>query len=419
MGKNKREYDKYIAVKVFFVTFILALFVGIPVPFIIKGFISGNNSQNGQDAVANAYAGGWEVIPEAAAVTGITVSVEENPTEESFYIPDEDEAYTHIIETADEECVTIGFAGDILFDDNYAVGNAFKNHGNSAEGVIGESLLSRMRASDIMVINNEFPYSNGGSPTEGKTFTFRARPETAQILGTMGVDLAALANNHAYDYGQQALVDSFSALRDAGIEYMGAGNNIEEASHPIYYITQSGIKIAIINATQIERLDNPDTKGATENSPGVFRCLDDSLLLERIRQAREKNAFVIVFIHWGTESTTEIDWLQRDQSKEIAQAGANLIIGAHPHILQKIDYVGDTPVVYSLGNYIFNSKTLDTCMVEATIHKDGALNLKFIPAIQANCTVKEASGEEASRILSEMRQMSPGITIDSSGYISH
>jgi poly-gamma-glutamate synthesis protein (capsule biosynthesis protein) len=209
-----------------------------------------------------------------------------------------------------------------------------------------------------------------------------------------------------------------NTLDGVGVTYAGAGNNIEEASHPVYYITSGGMRIAIICATQIERLDNPDTKGATESSPGVFRCLNDALLLEKVKEAREKNAYVIVFIHWGTESTSEIDYLQVDQAKEIADAGANLIIGAHPHVLQKIDYVNGVPVIYSLGNYIFNSKTHDTGMILTTLHKDGVVNIQFVPAIQSGCSVYEPSGDERLRILNEMAGMSPGITLDTNGYIS-
>jgi poly-gamma-glutamate synthesis protein (capsule biosynthesis protein) len=178
------------------------------------------------------------------------------------------------------------------------------------------------------------------------------------------------------------------------------------------------MRIAIICATQIERLDNPDTKGATESSPGVFRCLNDSLLLEKVSEAREKNAYVIVFIHWGTESTSEIDYLQVDQAKEIADAGANLIVGAHPHVLQKIDYVNGVPVIYSLGNYIFNAKTQDTGMILTTLHKDGVVNIQFVPAIQSGCSVYEPTDDERLRILNEMAGMSPGITLDTNGYIS-
>ena len=395
----------------FLLTFSIVLAIGIPALFIVKSYKQGGKSQE------PGFSSRWEAIPEAAVATNAAVTDEES-AHNAAVIFEGDEDYTHVIGTGDAETVTIGFAGDILFDTGYAVGDAFRRAGNTAEGVVGQSLLEKMRGVDIMMVNNEFAYSNGGVPTEGKTYTFRADPASAYILETMGVDIVGLANNHAYDYGQQAFLDTMSALDNAGIVYAGGGATIEQASHPVYYITDNGMKIAIICATQIERLDNPDTKAATETSPGVFRCLNDSLLLEKVREARERNAYVVVYIHWGTESTTEIDYLQRDQAKEIAQAGANLIIGSHPHVLQKIDYVEGVPVVYSLGNYIFNSKTLDTGMIITTLHKDGAVNLQFVPAIQSGCTVTEATGSEYSRILGEMAMMSPGINIDGNGYIS-
>jgi poly-gamma-glutamate synthesis protein (capsule biosynthesis protein) len=396
----------------FLLTFSIILVIGIPALFAYRSIKSGDGqSQQG------LFASKWEAIPEAGVAQNAAITDVES-AQRAAIIYEGDEDYTHVVGTADGETVTIGFAGDILFDDNYAVGDAFRRAGNTSTGVVGQSLVERMRGVDIMMLNNEFPYSYGGSPTPDKTYTFRAKPETASILGDMGVDIVGLANNHAYDYGEQALIDSFAALGDAGITYAGAGRNLEEASHPVYYITDNGMKIAFICATDIERSDNPDTKAATETSPGVFRCIKDDLLLEKVREARDKNAFVVVFIHWGTESTTELDWLQKDQAKEIAEAGANLIIGSHPHVLQKIEYVSGVPVVFSMGNFIFNSKTQDTCMIVTTLHKDGTVNLQFVPAIQSGCSVYEATGEEYSRILNEMAALSPGINIDGNGYIS-
>lgn len=409
---NLKKFFSKPQVVAFLLTFFIVLAVGIPTLFVF-GSIKQTNERYQQGIFANK----WEAIPEASRAQNAAITDEES-AQRAAVIFEGDEDYTHVIGTADEETVTIGFAGDILFDDDYAVGNAFKKAGDTAEGVIGQSLLEKMRGVDIMMVNNEFPYTNGGSPTEGKTYTFRARPETAAILNTMGVDIVGLANNHAYDYGQQSILDTFDALNNVGVSYAGAGRNIEEASHPVYYLTSNGMKIAIICATQIERTSNPDTRAATEDSAGVFRCMNDELLLEKIREARERNAYVVVFIHWGTESTSEIDQYQRDQSKEIVEAGANLIIGSHPHVLQKIDYVDGVPVVFSMGNYIFNSKTLDTCMVVTTLHKDGTVNLQFVPAIQSGCSVYEATGSEYTRILNEMASMSPGINIDGNGYIS-
>lgn len=414
--KNSRdEYEETIrrrnpAVIAFVLTLSTILVVGIPSLFALS------NIKTGKVREEKPLFSNWELIPEATVAEN--VAMDESETGSEITVLEEDEDYTHFIGTSSDDTVTIGFAGDILFDDNYAAGNSFKINGNSPYGVIGDSLLEQMKDADIMMVNNEFPYSDRGEPKEGKTYTFRARPETASILNEMGVDIVGLANNHCFDYGEMAFLDSLAAVKNAGVEYVGAGANLEEASHPVYYITDNGMKLAFICATQIERISNPDTRGATETSPGVFRCMDDTLLLEKVREAREKGAFVIVFIHWGTESTTEIDQYQTRQAREIVDAGANMIVGAHPHVLQKIEFIDGVPVFYSLGNYIFNSKTQDTCLILATLHKDGAVNIRFVPAIQSNCHVNEATGSEYIRIINEMNGMSPGIKIDGNGYIT-
>ncbi|MBE5844895.1 MAG: CapA family protein [Butyrivibrio sp.] len=324
--------------------------------------------------------------------------------------------WEYSIQTANPDCMRLAFAGDILFDPGYAIMNSIRQKGG-VEGVFGSGLLADMRNADVMVVNNEFPYSNRGVPTEGKTFTFRADPSSANLLNDMGVDVATIANNHTYDYGESALLDTLDALDNAGVARIGAGANIEEASNPVYYNAENGLKVAIIAATEIERLDNPDTKGATENSPGVFRCLDISRLQSRIREAKAEGAFVIVCIHWGTENQEEIDWWQQKQGPEIVEAGADLIVGGHPHILQKIGYIGSVPVVYSLGNYLFNSKTLDTGLLQVEVHNDHSMNLRFVPAIQSGCTVYEATDVEKARILQHLRDISPGVSIDEDGNI--
>lgn len=320
-------------------------------------------------------------------------------------------------ETVNEGEVTLAFGGDILFDPAYSVMASLLQRSNGIYDSISEDLMDEMKDADIMMINNEFPYSSRGIPTEGKQFTFRARPESASILEEMGVDIVSLANNHAYDYGEDAFLDTLDTLAGIGMPYVGAGRNLEEASKPVYFIA-GDIKIAIVSATQIERLDNPDTKGATDDSAGVFRCLNPDRLLDAVREAKENSDFVVVYIHWGTENTVEVDWAQLDQAPKIADAGADLIIGDHPHCLQPIEYVNGVPVVYSLGNFWFNSKELDTCIVKAVVGEDGLRSLQFIPALQKGCKTSMLHGEEKARVLNYMRSISPKIDIDEAGFIS-
>lgn len=316
----------------------------------------------------------------------------------------------------EDQTVSVVFSGDILFDESYAIMASMKQRGGRIEDGISEGLLKRLRAADIFMVNNEFPYTDRGTPTAGKTFTFRARPEYASYLLDMGADLVSLANNHAYDYGEISLLDSLDTLEGIGIPYVGAGRNFEEASEPVY-MEANGLTIAFVAATQIERMASPDTKGATETSAGVFRCLEIGPLLETVREAKEKSDFTIVFIHWGTEGTDALDHWQMEQAPQIAEAGADLIIGAHPHVLQPVGFLGDVPVVYSLGNFLFNSRTLDSCIVEAEIGKNGLERLQFLPAVQSNCRVSLAEGAEKERILQYMREISPEAEFDADGVI--
>lgn len=320
-------------------------------------------------------------------------------------------------ESSSEDAVTFGFVGDFLLDDEYAVMASLLKRGAAIEDGVSESMLEQMREVDIMVANNEFPFTDRGTPTPDKTFTFRADTGTVSYLHDMGVDVAVLANNHIYDFGETGLLDTLDTLGNAGILQVGAGRNLEEASAPIYFIVND-MKIAVVAATQIERLDNPDTKGATENSAGVFRCWNPDKLYETVARAKENSDFVIVYIHWGTENQAEPDWAQLEQAPRIAQAGADLIIGDHSHCLQGITYCGDTPVIYSLGNFWFNSKSLDTCMVKVTIGRDGLASFQFVPAIQADCKVDLAYGADKERILAYMRGLSPDVRIDEDGFVS-
>lgn len=315
------------------------------------------------------------------------------------------------------EQVTITFAGDILFDERYAVMSTMIQNGGDISSAIAPDLIEEMKSADIMMINNEFPYSDRGTPTEGKQFTFRSKPSYVSYLDDLGVDLVALANNHAYDYGEDAFLDTMTALEDAGITYVGAGHDLEEARRPVYYIIDN-MKIAFVAATQIEKSDYPDTKGATETSAGVFRCWNGDDLIETVKEAKENSDFVIVYLHWGTENAEEIDWAQEKQAPEVAEAGADLIIGDHPHCLQKIDVVQGVPVIYSLGNFWFNSKTVDTGMVKVTLNRDGLQSCRFIPCLQSGCKTSLLQGEEKERLLNYMRNISGSVQIDEDGYVT-
>ena len=312
--------------------------------------------------------------------------------------------------------LTFSFAGDLLFDPSYAAGNAILSRG--IEGSFAPEALSAMRGSDIFLVNNEFTYTTSGR-RNNKTFTFRTNPSNAALLNEMGVDLVTLGNNHTYDFMEQGLLDTLSSLDAVGIPYIGAGRNIAEASAPIY-IDADGMIIAVVNATEIEHSMSPYTRGATENSPGVFACYDPALLYEAVRAANEKADLVIAVMHWGIEGQNTIDNRQPAIARALVDAGADLIIGGHSHCLQTVDFVDDVPVFYSLGNFLFVSKDVNTGIARVTIdtEKKELGSVQFLPYLQAGCRVTCPDAAGQARILEFLRSFSPNVLIDENGFIS-
>lgn len=322
----------------------------------------------------------------------------------------------YLAECESQDTVTLLFAGDILMDDHYAVMSTFHNRGNDINQAFDQGLLEQMRNADIFMINNEFTFTSRGTPTVNKKFTFRANPGNVSMYEEMGVDIVSVANNHIYDYGEISLLDTLDTLEQAEIPYVGAGRNLQEAMTPVYYIA-NGMKIAFVSATQIERNSVPDTKEATQDSAGVLRCMNPDNLLLVIEEAKKNSDYVILYIHWGTESQETIDWLQEQQAPIYAQSGVDLIIGDHPHCLQKMDSVEGVPVIYSLGNFWFNSRTQNSCVVKVALRAGEMESFQFIPCRQSDCRTVLLTGQEKTEVLDYMRTISPNVTIDEEGYV--
>lgn len=342
---------------------------------------------------------------------------EAEPTEEVIEEAEYQEIYDDVNKeysreaTSREEAVLL-FAGDTCFYDGFSLMGAYRDRGENIENCIDASLLSEMRSADIFMINNEFCYSDRGAPIEGKQYAFRSKPENVKILSDMGADIVSLANNHAYDWGPDALCDSIDVLNEAKIPFVGAGKNIEEAMKPAYF-TINDIKIAFVSATQIERVGNPDTKEATETSPGVLRTLNSKKACQVISTAKANADFVVMYVHWGSENTDLVEQSQRDLAKDYVEAGADLIIGDHSHCLQGIDFIDSVPVFYSLGNYWFNSKTVDTGLAKIRINNESKITgVQFIPAKQTGCKTVEVDESESARILNYLQGISNYAQID-------
>ena len=310
--------------------------------------------------------------------------------------------------------ITLSFVGDISLADNFDIMPYYDKRNEGVYGTLSKEVVDIMTSSDIMVANNEFTISTRGTPLN-KTYTFRADPKRLNIYKEMGVNLVSLANNHIYDYGIEAFNDTLKYLKEYDIPFVGAGHNISEAKKSFSYIV-GGYKISFISSTRAEK--NIITPGATETTPGVFRCYDNTLLKETIKEEKEKSDYVVLLIHWGKEDSHELEEVIKVTGREYIDEGADLIIGSHAHLLQGMEIYNNKLIAYNLGDFIFNRETKDTGILSVTLNKKGNLSYKFIPCKQDNYKTSLLEGKEKDRVLNNMNTYSINTILSSDGTIT-
>lgn len=310
--------------------------------------------------------------------------------------------------------ITLSFVGDISLADNFDIMPYYDSRNEGVYGILSKEVVDIMTSSDIMVANNEFTISTRGTPLN-KTYTFRADPRRLNIYKEMGVNLVSLANNHIYDYGIEAFNDTLKYLKEYDIPFVGAGSNISEAKKSFSFIAD-GYKISFISSTRAEK--NIITPGATETTPGVFRCYDNTLLKETIKEVKEKSDYVVLLIHWGKEDSHDIEDIIKETGKEYVDAGADLIVGSHAHLLQGMEFYKNKLIAYNLGDFIFNGETKDTGILSVTLNNSGNLTYKFIPCKQEDYKTSLLYNIEKERVLNNMNTYSINAILSSDGTIT-
>jgi poly-gamma-glutamate capsule biosynthesis protein CapA/YwtB (metallophosphatase superfamily) len=204
---------------------------------------------------------------------------------------------------------------------------------------------------DIVFVNLECPVSSRGrpDPIQKPNVTFCAPPATIQILKGLGVNVVSVGNNHALDYGVEALEDTLSHLTAAGIQWGGAGRDYAEANAPIC-LEVNGQRVAILSHVFIY---SASTRMAADQQPGVADHRIERIL-PTISQLRRNGYIVIVSAHWGLEYAFHPIPYQRRQARQMIEAGASLILGHGPHYPQGFETHKHGRIVYSLGNILFD-----------------------------------------------------------------
>ncbi len=211
-----------------------------------------------------------------------------------------------------------------------------------------DSVSPILKNADLSMANLESPLVDNEQPVPNKC-TLRGTVGWARIIRNSGIHFVSLANNHMMDYGVAGLQSTIDACAEAGLYFAGAGENIREASRPAY-ITCNGIKVAILCRTSVI-VGSPSY--AADTLPGVA-YLDTDETINAISNCRKEADVVILSIHWGVEHYEYPSKRQRTLAKQFTEAGADLIIGHHPHVLQGIERLDKAFVIYSIGNFTFD-----------------------------------------------------------------
>ncbi|HPE94620.1 MAG TPA: CapA family protein [Bacillota bacterium] len=371
------------------------------------------------NAVSDALENGTYTRETWHDVTGYTITVQYDVFCKKLDSSSEnyDPYISFIGDSKQEGLIRFGFGGDFSFADNYYVGKAFVKRGEELDSIIDPEIVEMMKAFDIMTLNNEFVLSDNGTALSGKRFVFKASPVRVWIYDALGVDLVTLGNNHVYDYGEEAFFDTMQTLADAGIKYIGAGQNLEEAQQAWYFII-NGRKIGILNGYRANEGSVTYTPGATKDRAGVLYSFDEIEMSKLIEQTKAQCDVLILFMHWGREDVTTLESIIKKQARVYIDAGVDAIVGCHTHVAQGLEIYNGVPIVYSMGNFLFNFKTLNSCLVGIEIDQDGALTMTYTPLLQKGTKLNSPTQIQAQMIRDLIMAISINVNISGSDIVS-
>ncbi len=238
-----------------------------------------------------------------------------------------------------DKSVTVVFAGDTVLDD--APGALIASGGDPFA-----DFAAVFAAADIRIANLECVVATTGSAGD-KNFTFRAHPRVLPVV-KKHFDALALANNHSGDFGREAFAEMLGLIQQAGLGKMGGGRNLSQAHAP-WVVERNGLRIAFLSYNEFM----PRSFEADHDAPGVAWS-EDEQVVDDIRRARQVHRadLVIPIMHWGWENELVANARQRQLARLMVEAGADAVIGGHPHVTQDIEHIQGKPVIYSVGNFV-------------------------------------------------------------------
>lgn len=297
--------------------------------------------------------------------------------------------------------ISITAVGDMIFD------RKVKALVQSAGGLAPLRHVSTILAdADITVGNLESPLSSGGTKNTAKDVTFRGDPRGIESLKASGFDFLSLGNNHVLDYGPEALADTVASLDAAGIGHAGAGANRAAAYAPAVREVE-GAKVAFLSFSHIL----PAGFVATDSRAGLAagrNNMDD--VTEAIRAAKADNDYVLVSFHWGVEYKDNANGDQVRDARAAIDAGADMVLSHHPHVIQGIEFYKSGLIAYSTGDFVFDHysrKTGEAFILDANLGPDGVTDVVATPVyLDSSGAPAVVTGKDADAILKRLATIS-------------
>ncbi len=269
--------------------------------------------------------------------------------------------------------VTLAFTGDVMF------GRTVNEHmlaTAQSDPFPFTYTADFLRGFDLTIGNLECVISKLGTPVP-KSYNFRGDARAYDRLLNAGFDLVSVANNHSGDYGKDAFLDEFLTLPKRGLTPLGGGQNRQQAHTPIF----KTVRDTTIGFLAYDEID-PFSFAANDTLPGHAWLTEDALRQD-VPLARAHADFVIAFVHWGIEYRTAFNAHQRHLAQVAIDAGADLVVGAHPHVIEPYEFYQGKLIVYSLGNFVFDNMLEEVVrrgnILTLTIKQHQLLDWKLVP----------------------------------------
>jgi poly-gamma-glutamate synthesis protein (capsule biosynthesis protein) len=269
------------------------------------------------------------------------------------------------------------------------------------------AVASILQSADVTVGNLECALGTAGKRAR-KSYTFLGPPDAAASLANAGFDVVSLANNHSLDYGPSALNETRGLLSAVGILYAGAGAD-EAAAHRPAVLAIKGLRLAFLAYvnTPAEGSYRASTWGAKGNKAGVAWANPKRIAAD-VASARARADVVIVLLHSGRENVQVPDSTQRRVARAAIDAGAALVIGSHPHVLQGVERYRGGVIAYSLGNFVFDGlySRSETAILHVTLGREGVRAIDWTPVVLRRGRPEIAGTQQARNIRQRIERLS-------------